>query len=104
MKILDHPVQSGKASLSNNGCDIVFEHVDLLQTLGEAVLKDVSFTAKQGGGYGPVGPSGGGKTTVSPHAARFWDVDRGKITIGGMDISKVDPETLLPFIPLYSRM
>jgi ATP-binding cassette subfamily B protein IrtB len=46
-----------------------------------------------------VGPSGGGKTTVSRLAARFWDVSRGKITVGGMDVSKVDPETLLS---LYS--
>lgn len=46
-----------------------------------------------------VGPSGGGKTTVSRLAARFWDIDRGKITVGGMDISKVDPETLMS---LYS--
>ncbi len=98
-EILDHPVQSGKASLSNNGCDIVFEHVGFAYNTGEAVLKDVSFTAKQGEVTALVGPSGGGKTTVSRLAARFWDVDRGKITIGGMDISKVDPETLLS---LYS--
>ncbi len=98
-EILDHPVQSGKASLSNNGCDIVFEHVGFAYNTGEAVLKDVSFTAKQGEVTALVGPSGGGKTTVSRLAARFWDVDRGTITIGGMDISKVDPETLLS---LYS--
>ena len=98
-EILDHPVQSGKASLSNNGCDIVFEHVGFAYNTGEAVLKDVSFTAKQGEVTALVGPSGGGKTTVSRLAARFWDVDRGAITIGGMDISKVDPETLLS---LYS--
>ena len=46
-----------------------------------------------------VGPSGGGKTTVSRLASRFWDADRGSITVGGMDISKIDPETLLS---LYS--
>lgn len=59
------------------------------------VLKDVSFTAKQGEVTALVGPSGGGKTTVSRLAARFWDVSRGKITVGGMDISKIDPEALL---------
>ena len=58
-------------------------------------MKDVSFTAKQGEVTALVGPSGGGKTTVSRLAARFWDVSRGKITVGGMDISKIDPETLL---------
>ena len=62
---------------------------------GETVLKDVSFTAKQGEVTALVGPSGGGKTTVSRLAARFWDVSRGRITVGGMDISKTDPEALL---------
>ena len=41
------------------------------------------------------GPSGGGKTTISRLAARFYDIDSGKITVGGMDISKIDPEKLL---------
>lgn len=59
------------------------------------MLKDVSFTAKQGEVTALVGPSGGGKTTVSRLAARFWDSDCGKITVGGEDISKIDPETLL---------
>lgn len=58
-------------------------------------MRDVSFTAKQGTVTALVGPSGGGKTTVSRLAARFWDVNRGKITVGGMVISKVDPEKLM---------
>ena len=66
---------------------------------GETVLKDVSFTAKQGEVTALVGPSGGGKTTVSRLASRFWDINTGKITVGGMDISKIEPETLLS---LYS--
>lgn len=66
---------------------------------GETVLKDVSFTAKQGEVTALVGPYGGGKTTVSRLAARFWDINRGKITVGGMDVSRIDPETLLS---LYS--
>ena len=66
---------------------------------GETVLNDVSFTAKQGEVTALVGPSGGGKTTVSRLAARFWDIDEGKITVGGMDVSKIEPETLLS---LYS--
>ena len=66
---------------------------------GEKVLQDVSFTAKQGEVTALIGPSGGGKTTISRLAARFWDVDSGKITVGGMDVSKVDPETLMS---LYS--
>lgn len=98
-EILDHPIQQGKTSLSNKGYDITFDHVGFAYNTGETVLKDVSFTTKQGEVTALVGPSGGGKTTVSRLAARFWDVSRGKITVGGMDVSKVDPETLLS---LYS--
>ena len=94
-EILDHPIQQGDTRLSNKGYDIVLDHVGFAYNTGETVLKDVSFTAKQGEVTALVGPSGGGKTTVSRLAARFWDVSRGKITVGGMDISKIDPETLL---------
>lgn len=98
-EILDHPLQTGETKLTNKGCDIVFENVGFAYNTGETVLKDVSFTAKQGQVTALVGPSGGGKTTVSRLAARFWDAQQGKITVGGMDISKTDPETLLS---LYS--
>ena len=98
-EILDCPVQTGEEKLTNRGYDIVFDHVGFSYNSGEQVLKDVSFTSKQGQVTALVGPSGGGKTTVSRLAARFWDVDRGTITVGGMDIRGVDPETLLS---LYS--
>lgn len=98
-EILDHPVQTGSNAITNKGYDIVFDHVGFSYNTGETVLKDVSFTAKQGEVTALVGPSGGGKTTVSRLAARFWDIDRGKITVGGMDIARVEPETLLS---LYS--
>lgn len=98
-EIFDHPVQEGAAALTNQGCDIVFDHVGFAYNSGETVLKDVSFTAKQGEVTALVGPSGGGKTTASRLASRFWDADSGRITVGGMDISKIDPETLLS---LYS--
>ena len=94
-EILYHPIQQGDAELSNKGYNITFDHVGFAYNTGETVLKDVSFTAKQGEVTALVGPSGGGKTTVSRLAARFWDVSQGKITVGGMDISKIDPETLL---------
>ena len=94
-EILDHPIQQGENRLTNKGCDIVFEHVGFAYNTGETVLKDVSFTARQGEVTALVGPSGGGKTTVSRLAARFWDVSSGKITVGGMDISRTDPEALL---------
>ena len=99
LNILYHPVQTGSSTLTNQGYDIVFDHVGFAYNTGESVLKDVSFTARQGEVTALVGPSGGGKTTVSRLAARFWDISKGKITVGGMDISKIDPETLLS---LYS--
>ena len=98
-EILEHPIQTGSRTLTNQGCDIVFDHVGFAYNTGETVLEDVSFTAKQGQVTALVGPSGGGKTTVSRLAARFWDVNQGKITVGGMDISQIDPEALLS---LYS--
>lgn len=98
-EILDHPVQTGSSRLTNRGYDVVFDHVGFAYNSGETVLKDVSFTAKQGEVTALVGPSGGGKTTVSRLAARFWDTDKGKITVGGMNIADIDPETLLS---LYS--
>lgn len=98
-EILDHPVQSGRDVLSNDGSDIVFDHVGFSYNGGETVLDDVSFIAKQGEVTALVGPSGGGKTTVSRLAARFWDIEKGKITVGGMDVSKIEPETLMS---LYS--
>lgn len=98
-EILDHPVQQGSNQLTNKGCDIVFDHVGFAYNSGETVLKDVSFTAKQGEVTALVGSSGGGKTTISRLAARFWDNQTGKITVGGMDVSKIEPETLMS---LYS--
>lgn len=98
-EILDYPIQTGSETLTNNGYDIEFNHVGFSYNTGETVLKDVSFTAKQGEVTALIGPSGGGKTTVSRLAARFWDNGTGRITVGGMDISKIDPEKLMS---LYS--
>ena len=98
-EILEYPVQTGNDTLTNNGYDVVFDHVGFAYNDGEVVLKDVSFTAKQGEVTALVGPSGGGKTTVSRLAARFWDSRKGKITVGGMDVKEIDPEKLMS---LYS--
>lgn len=98
-EILSHPEQEGADKLTNKGYDITFDHVGFSYNSGETVLKDVSFTARQGEVTALVGPSGGGKTTVSRLASRFWDIQKGKITVGGMDISKIDPEVLMS---LYS--
>ena len=98
-EILSHKVQKGKTELTNKGYDIEFSHVGFAYDSGETVLKDISFTAKQGEVTALIGPSGGGKTTVSRLASRFWDVQKGRITVGGMNIQNVDPETLMS---LYS--
>lgn len=98
-EILEYPVQTGSDTLTNNGYDVVFDHVGFAYPGGEVVLKDVSFTAKQGEVTALVGPSGGGKTTVSRLSARFWDIRKGKITVGGMDVKEIDPEKLMS---LYS--
>ena len=96
-EILSHDEQTGNNTLTNEGYDIVFDHVAFAYNQKEQVLSDVSFTAKQGEVTALIGPSGGGKTTISRLAARFYDIDSGKITVGGMDISKIDPEKLLEF-------
>lgn len=98
-EILSSEIQTGSEALTNQGCDIVFDHVKFGYLEGKPVLEDVSFTAKQGQVTALIGPSGGGKTTVSRLAARFWDINKGKISVGGMDIGKTDPETLMS---LYS--
>ena len=98
-EILEHPVQQGREELTNKGCDIVFDHVGFAYDGGETVLRDVSFTAKQGEVTALVGPSGGGKTTVSRLAARFWDNQKGTIMVGGMKVADTDPEKLMS---LYS--
>ncbi|MBE5844720.1 MAG: ABC transporter ATP-binding protein [Butyrivibrio sp.] len=94
-EILSHNEQTGSEELTNKNYDIEFKNVRFSYEDDEIVLKDVSFVAKQGEVTALIGPSGGGKTTVSRLAARFWDIEKGLITVGGMDISKIDPEKLL---------
>ncbi|WP_080904623.1 ABC transporter ATP-binding protein [Parabacteroides sp. Marseille-P3160] len=89
------PIQHGKTEFTPQDYDIVFDKVDFSYESGKQVLKNVSFSARQGEVTALVGPSGGGKSTAVKLAARFWDVQSGKITLGGEDISLVEPETLL---------
>ena len=98
-EILSYEEQEGDKELMNDGYDIQFDHVSFAYKDGEQVLSDVSFTAKQGEVTALIGPSGGGKTTVTRLAARFWDNDTGSITVGGMKVTDIDPEKLLS---LYS--
>ncbi len=94
-EIEDQPVQTGSTDFHPDGYDIVFDHVRFSYDGRADVLRDVSFTAKQGEVTAIVGPSGEGKTTAAKLAARFWDLNGGSITVGGTDISGIDPETLL---------
>ena len=87
--------QEGTATFTPKGYDITFENVGFAYNSGETVLRNVSFTAKQGEVTALIGPSGGGKSTAAKLAARFWDVERGRITVGGVDVRAVDPEKLL---------
>lgn len=94
MEIYDTPVASGKETFEPKGHNIEFHHVSFAYDLQD-VLKDVSFTAKEGEVTALVGPSGSGKSTCAKLAARLFDVQKGKITVGGVDINEVDPEVLL---------
>ena len=90
-----YPVQNGSEDFRPTGYDIVFDNVTFSYGDGEKVLDGVTFTAKQGEVTALIGPSGGGKSTVAKLAARFWDADGGSVSIGGVNVRDVDPETLL---------
>lgn len=87
--------QTGEREFKPSGYDIAFDKVGFAYNDGETVLENVSFTAKQGEVTALIGPSGGGKSTAAKLAARFWDADKGRITVGGVDVKSVDPEQLL---------
>jgi len=89
------PIQKGTTDFTPSNYDIEFKNVDFAYEEGKQVLQNVSFTAKQGEITALVGPSGGGKSTSAKLAARFWDIQKGTITLGGKDIRKIEPETLL---------
>lgn len=91
----DYKVQTGVSNIKNKGYDIEFKNVGFSYNDNETILDNVSFIAKQGQVTALVGPSGSGKSTVSKLCARFYDINKGEISIGGVDISKVDPEELL---------
>lgn len=99
--IMEEPVARGSEKFEPAGHDVVFDHVAFGYgagedgRAGEKVLTDVSFTAKEGEVTALVGPSGSGKSTVSRLAARFWDATDGTVTVGGVDVTSVDPEVLL---------
>lgn len=89
------PVQQGITAFELSDYNIEFKDVNFSYESGKHILKDVSFIARQGQITALVGPSGSGKSTAVKLAARFWDIQSGKILLGGQDISSVEPETLL---------
>jgi hypothetical protein len=94
-EIENTPELGGGTEFEPKGYDIVFDNVGFAYNSGETVLDGVSFTAKQGEVTALIGESGGGKSTAAKLAARFWDVNKGKVTVGGVDVKTVDPEVLL---------
>jgi ATP-binding cassette subfamily B protein len=91
------PIQQGTTAFEPDGFDVEFRNVDFEYEQGKPVLKNVSFTARQGEITALVGRSGSGKSTAARLAARFWDIRSGKILLGGHDVGTIDPETLLKY-------
>ena len=93
--IENEPIQTGRTSFEPQGYDVVFDDVGFAYADGEDVLDSVSFKAREGQVTALVGASGSGKSTAVKLASRFWDVSSGAVFVGGVDVSTVDPETLL---------
>ena len=93
--IENEPIQTGSTSFEPQGYDVAFDDVGFAYADGEDVLSSVSFTAREGQVTALVGASGSGKSTAVKLASRFWDVSSGAVFVGGIDVSTVDPETLL---------
>ena len=93
--IENEPIQTGRTSFEPQGYDVAFDDVGFAYADGEEVLDGVSFTAREGQVTALVGASGSGKSTAVKLASRFWDVSSGAVFVGGVDVSTVDPETLL---------
>lgn len=94
------PTQEGSKDVTLDSFDIEMRNVAFAYESGKQVLRNVSFIARQGEVTALVGPSGGGKSTTAKLIARFWDVDSGQIFVGGKDISKIDPETLMKYFAI----
>ena len=94
--ILTQPIlPEGKTSEQPQNHDICFDQVSFAYEADRYVLEDISFTAKEGTITALVGPSGAGKSTVGQLLSRFWDVTKGRITIGGIDIREFPTEVLM---------
>ena len=98
--IVNYPKQTGSETFKPNGYDIRYDNVSFSydereRGAGEDTVSGIDFIAKQGEITALVGHSGCGKSTIARLAARFWDASPGTVSVGGVDVSTVDPETLL---------
>jgi ATP-binding cassette subfamily B protein len=92
------PMEGG-AKAKPDGFDIRFENVIFRYNKdGAEAIKDLTINIPANGITALVGPSGSGKSTVSRLIARFWDVNEGKITVGGIDVKTLDPEYLMSYM------
>lgn len=96
----DTPIMDEKgADITPKTSEIVFDKVDFSYA-DRKILDQVSFTIPEKTTTAIVGPSGAGKTTMCNLIARFWDVDSGKITIGGMDVQDFKLDSLMKSISM----
>lgn len=103
-EIEEYPEETGEKEIHTNGYDITFDHVRFSYEKDKPVLRDVSFTAKQGQVTALVGPSGGGKSTVAKLAAKFYPLDGGRILLGGTDIAPLNSTMLMKNFSIVFRM
>lgn len=103
-EIEEYPEETGEKNIHTNGYDITFDHVQFSYEKGKPVLRDVSFTAKQGQVTALVGPSGGGKSTVAKLAAKFYPLDGGRILLGGTDIAPLNSTMLMKNFSIVFKM
>ena len=100
-EVCDIPKQdSTDEPLAMAGYDVEFDHVSFGYGDGREVIRDVSLRIPEGSSCAIVGPSGSGKTTLVNLIARFWDVDAGRISIGGADVQGGTAESLLARISM----
>ena len=96
--ILETPEQSGAEQLRPNDYTVAFEQVHFSYIEGQPILQGIDFVLPQHTMTALVGASGSGKTTITSLIARFWDVQGGKISIGGIDVKDMTPTTVYSLV------
>ena len=97
IQLMESPLQDAGKKITPGNYDIAFKNVTF-SYIDREILKDVSFTIPGKRLTALVGASGSGKTTIANLVARFWDVQKGKITIGGEDVKDMSPQTVYSLI------